>query len=146
MRMTEEKKEEEKEEKKESDSGDGSGQVTEGKVRELIDDALKPIKDLLTGDDDSGDSDDSGEKKSKAEEARERLGKKRGSSYAQTEQDAFDKVRQAVKEAIPEAIAELEHSKEHEEIKQKKKQEPQSAPIKVRRLTRLMLGKDYGKD
>lgn len=132
-----EQEEEKKEEKREEKEGDG---VTETKVKELIESALEPIKQLLRSGDNNKSDDDKGDGESDDDEAKK--DKPRRRSYAAVEDEAESKIKDAVKAVL----GEVEHEREHEHIRAEKKRAPtQKAPNKRRWSTKLMLGK-YGED
>lgn len=134
----EETKEQETEEKK-SDDETKDAEVTMDKVRDVVAEALEPFKKLLSDDDDSGKSDDDDKDEDKKDGEKGAVRTRR--SFSAIEHDA----EKMVQDAVAKFIGEQEHKKEHEELA-KKKAEPEKSPIKVRRLTKFMLGKDYGKD
>ena len=132
-----EEKIEEKEEKKE----EGSKSATIEDVKTIVKEAIDDVKNFLTSSDNksgSGDGTD-GSKKDEKESGGPRSNF--GKSLAAKEQEA----EELVKNAVREVLGELEPKKE-EKKEEPKKQETQNPPIKVRRLTKFMLGKDYGKD
>jgi hypothetical protein len=130
---------EEKQEEKESEKEDEKGELTVDKVRELISEALEPIRSAIGG----GDSDDGDKKeddsKDETDKKRERRPLRR--SFSMVEEDAKNMVQDAVRTVLGEA----EHEKEHIEIKTKTAPQ-QKAPIKVRRSTRFWLGKGFGQE
>jgi hypothetical protein len=127
------KEEEKKEEKKEDE---GKEEVaTLDKVKELIDQALEPIKSAL-GNDDSDD--ESKEGVEPATKHKDRLGRR---PFSMVEADA----EKMVQDAVRTVLGEVQHKQEHEELKVTKAP-PQKAPIKVRRSTKFWLGKNFGQE
>ena len=132
---TDTKKEVEKEsEKKEPDNEEGTKSATIDDVKKIVKEALDDVKDLFTGNSDPG-SEDGGEKKEGESDGDEKNRRPLGRSFAERERQA----EELVKAQVAKVLGEMEHAKEHEEMKTKK--EPEKAPLKVRKLTKFMLGK-----
>lgn len=139
--MSEEKKEqkeEQKEEEKETNDTD-SKSATLADVKQIVNDALEPVKKALLGNGDSSKSESDatdeveGEDKTAARRTRR--------SFAQVEADA----EALVKKTVAEVLGDIEHKKEHESLKEAKKQKPEveKPPSKPRKLTTLMWGKGW---
>lgn len=142
--MTEQdKKEPDAEEDKKNDS---SEPLTIDKVKEIakevVDGALDAMRKLVDSNDDGedGDKGDPDDPKGKKGEGRTKR------TYRTIEEDAERLVREAWEKVAGEKEAEREEAKKKQEEEHKKKKEPDKAPIKVRKLTRIMLGKDYGQE
>jgi len=129
MPETEEKEEEEKSE---------DTTVTMEKVNEAIQEALKPIRDMLGGSDNSS-NDDKGDNKDATRERASEIRRTRR-SLADIERDAEALVQKEVQKIFDAK----EHEAEHKRIeKERSKPQHEIQPVKERRLTKLFLGKGY---
>jgi hypothetical protein len=121
-------------EEKETDST-----VTMDKVNEAIESALKPIKELLTG-----DSNTSGDSEKEERDTRRNVARERARTRTRTLRDIETQAEQLVQSEVAKVFSEKEHEQEHKKLEaERSKKETENPPLKKKWLTELLVGKGY---